>query len=629
MKKRLNAFVFAILILAVCLFAACNTEPTHVDDDIITTHEIKTFETDYDLVNNGNIDYAIVYPKETDSFLRLAVTELSYFFKDATGVVINSYTDDAENIPSKIISLGNTSQLKSSGIETNLSELGDSGYRIETVGANVYLIGNRIGTLNAAYEFLHHQFGFKLYAKDEIAIAQGVTSKKLVGMTIKDIPDIEYRAASTGEVMIDFEYMRRLRMNSFSDVWIDINGGEAWHNFFNYVSPATYYEDHPNWFSPDQKQLCLSQDPEGLREVVIAEMKKNILARPDVDNITFTQQDGAYWCECKKCTESKNKYNGSEAAVYIQFVKEVAKEIKVWNKEVCPERSIIISIFAYQRTSIPPVVSDGKGGYKLIDDTVKFEDNMAIFYAPISMNYYYDYSAEENKTAKDYFEKWKVITDKIYVWQYSTNFMDFLQPFNTFNSMQGIYKEQVKAGTLYIFDQHQHVQNVACDWSRLKMYLQSELQWDCKQNQEELVVDFMDNYFRDAAVPMKEMYDFYNQYFAYLAAEKNYVGDLVATTTVVNTDMWPYQTVKKFLSYTDTAFEKILPLKNVDPALYKKLHDRINLETISYRYLMFQLYPGYFTSEALKEFKDSLYSDCLTLGISMFSEGSDIGSYFT
>lgn len=628
MKKKFTAILLTVLMLTVFALSGCGVDGTYTENKLDTVHEFETFSTDYDLVKSGNTSYALIYPAQTDNFLRQAVSEAQYFFKDATGISIDAYADDEENLPAKFISIGNTSKLASSGINANLTELGDSGYRIEVIDGNVYLIGNRIGSLNAVYEFLHQQFGFEIYARDEIYIDQGVIDKKLLGMKIRDIPDIEYRAASTGEIMQDFEYMRRMRMNSFSDVWIPVNSGEAWHNFFDYVPVNQYSEKHPEWFSNDMHQLCFSRDPDGLLEVVLESTKKSILARPDVDNISFTQMDGAYWCECTKCVESKNKYNGAESAVYIQFTKRLAKEIKKWNEEVCPDRNIIISIFAYQRTSIPPVISDGKGGYKLIDDTVEFESNMAIFYAPISMNYYYDYSDPVNATAKDYFEKWKVLTDKIYVWQYCTNFMDFLQPFNTFNSMQGIYQEQVKAGTVYIFDQHQHTQNVPCDWGRMKMYLQSKLQWDSQRNIDELVDAYMKNYFRDAAEPMREMYDFYNEYFAYLAAEKGYVGDLVATTSVVNTTMWPYNTVQKFLSYTDRAFEAILPIKSVDPALYTKLYDRINLETISYRYLTYELYPSMFTSSALEDYKNRLYGDCLSLGLSNYSEGSGIGSYF-
>ena len=100
---------------------------------------------------------------------------------------------------------------------------------------------------------------------------------------------------------------------------------------------------------------------------------------------------------------------------------------------------------------------------------------------------------------------------------------------------------------------------------------------------------------------MREMFDFYRTWFAYLVDEfelkMSYVPDSVLSTK----NAWPYNTLKKMLSYIDEAYKTIEPLKKVDPTTYELLHNRINLESIAYRYLRLYIHSGMFTLEEYTE----------------------------
>ena len=81
-----------------------------------------------------------------------------------------------------------------------------------------------------------------------------------------------------------------------------------------------------------------------------------------------------------------------------------------------------------------------------------------------------------------------------------------------------------------------------------------------------------------------------------------------------------------FLEEINEAYRAIEPLKMSDAALYKTLYDRINRESIAYRYLLIQLYPGSFTRNELFLAKRQFRADCEELAISRFNEHNDISS---
>ena len=55
----------------------------------------------------------------------------------------------------------------------------------------------------------------------------------------------------------------------------------------------------------------------------------------------------------------------------------------------------------------------------------------------------------------------------------------------------------------------------------------AELQWNVDQDMNELILEFSDNYFKDASEPMMAYLDAYRAWHAYLAIEENVMGQVV------------------------------------------------------------------------------------------------------
>ena len=78
----------------------------------------------------------------------------------------------------------------------------------------------------------------------------------------------------------------------------------AYHSFFEVLPPATYFKDHPEWYSLVKgqrvaKQLCLANAE--MRAEYIRETLRRLRADPSVDFIQVSQNDWNGACTCPAC----------------------------------------------------------------------------------------------------------------------------------------------------------------------------------------------------------------------------------------------------------------------------------------------------------------------------------------
>ena len=618
--------------LSVGAYFLFRDKPEEEQEEIVRgLHERTVTETNIDLVKGGTSDYVVVTAAdEKDDAIAFAVEELLQNFYDATGIELPKKKDSAvtysEN--AKILSIGQTSLLSQAGITADRKELGDDGYIVETKGSAVFMVGgSNNGTINAVYGWLQEQLGYAYYAIDEMVVDKNVVNEKLLDITLKERPDFDYRITNFGEAWFDSTVARRARYNQSSDLWIDfegvVNGVKSsvpYHTSFNIVSPDLYMEEHPDWYAPDGKQLCLSRDPENLAKVVVERITQALDENPEKNILSFTQQDHNTWCDCYKCTESLEKY-GTNSAVYILFMNRVAEQVTAWLEEHYPGREVLMAMFAYQQTEEAPVVKEGNK-YVPVDESLRLHESVALFYCPIYAEYYYDFNAEQNVNVAETLNKWSVLADSIFTWIYGANFQVYLAPYNNFNSMQNNYRYLYDRGAKYIFDQHQYNQVAGTDWYRLKGYLSSNLQWKIDSDRNELINNFFTNYYKDAAPIMKQIFDEENTWFAYLAKEHGYSGKVsYIESNLVIEQFWPKGLLEGWLELIDQAYAKIEHYKKSDPVLYDKLRDRIMMESITFRFMQLHLYQLLYSAKDSQEMMRSFKEDCISLGITKYREG--------
>lgn len=580
--------------------------------------------TEIDLVKDGQSDYKVVVPQNASRFETFAAEELIGFFKQATGIEPEKVTDEALDVSAAnaYLSVGDTTVFRASGITVSESELGPCGYKLERKDKTVYMVGYReYGTLNAVYEFLRLSFGFRCYYADEIMIAKNVKTRKLLDFHLSDRPDIDLRCANYGDMMNDSTFAYRMRTLLHSDVWMNIEGN-YWHNSFNYLPPKTYEAEHRDWYyygnGESKAPTQLDYTNEQMRLQLVENLKSYILANPTLENVTITHEDNRSWCDNAANKALLDKY-GTNAASMILFCNKVAADIRAWLAATAPDRKVNIVMFAYYATEKAPVRYDEqRGRYMPIDETVVLDKDVSVFFAPITADYNCSAYDPRNANMRNTLEAWTTLSDKVYLWLYSTNFSHFLVPFNSFDSMQSMYRLAKEANAYYLFDQGQHSQSSAVGFSRLKMFLNAQLGWDVDADVNQLTDEFFDNYFKGASRPMRTLYESIRLHYAYLRDETDMPRDIYAD--IEKATYFPKGVLDQWSKYIDEAYAAIADMRESDEALYRKLESRINLESLSVRYLLIQIYGGMYSDGELLRMKSQFKRDATKLGVSRYRE---------
>ncbi len=108
------------------------------------------------IVKNGKTSYKVVVPEVETEAVSYAKSELSRFFKEATGIDLKFIKDTGitHNDTNRYISLGDTSLYKSLNRNDDIAALKKDGTKIFTKDKTVYIIGGKEGgVLNGVTTF--------------------------------------------------------------------------------------------------------------------------------------------------------------------------------------------------------------------------------------------------------------------------------------------------------------------------------------------------------------------------------------------------------------------------------------------------------------------------------------------
>ena len=596
-----------------------------------TTHIFNVAQTDYKIVENGTSSYKILIPEKANDFEVYAADELQYFFQDATGVKLPIERDNgnaAYDSSAKYLSIGETKLRAECGVSFDYQTLGANGYKIDTYGQSVIMSGNgKQGTLYAMYEFLHQAFDWEAYGPDCVVYEKNVKELALSDYEIIDVPDIPWRQVTAG-LTGDEVYTRRLRFNQPEEI-MAYPGGWC-HNTFHAIRPQTYLAEHPEWYARDKRgniigdimntdwagQICYTCDDPELYNVALTSLIQWLEDSPDVENVMFSQQDTNDWCECENCTAEYKTY-GTHAAAVIKFVNKLRRMLDPWCEQT--GRNVVVSFFAYLKTEDAPV-KKVDGEWVPIDESVICDEGVGVMFAPIGADYSKSLVDPSNSAEYENMMKWPVLCDKMYLWTYQTDFADYLVPYNSYNSMQEIYKLARRTNTFWLLDQQQSYQYNCTGFTVLKYYLSAKLAWDVNADVNELIDNFFEGYFGVAAEPMRKLFDELRARFSYIENDLNIA--MYIYVDLKNKNFWPEGLLVQWLGYIDDAYAAIEPLKEKDENTYYLIKDRLLLEGISYRFLLIHLYGAtYYDATTLLQEKLQWKADCAYLGVNRVQEG--------
>lgn len=591
--------------------------------------------TDYDLVKNGRSDYAIVIPGEgLTSAETLGYGDLRVYFKEATGVELEILTDDKVQWSEGVsyLSVGNTKLLGQAGVAVDDDIVGVNGYRLETKGRSLFMAGGKeYGTLYAVYHFLRDCFGFEVYAIDEIAINKNVTSAKLPDYAVNVVPDIQQLQAQYGSLINDSMGALRLGYQQWAQLWMYGAIGSSSknigfvHNTLSYVSLDDWAEEHPEWFSSDKSQLCLSNE-EMYETALLPAVKEMIESKPDVLNISVTQMDVRTWCDCPVCSADKQKY-GTDAGNNVKFGNKLAKDVREWLAAEHPGRKVNVVIFAYHNSEgAPAVFNKDQNCYEPMEESLKFEENLVLWWCPSSANYKEPLTEGANRNYLESMKAWSTMAHTIYVWNYDTNYACYLANYNTFDVLQKNMQFFRDYNVQLLFNQGEHNQARGTDFTDLSIYLTSKLRWNVDADYEGLIEDFFKNYYKDAAGEMLDLFNHLRVWENYMESVLGFNG--LKNNTPVQAKYWPKGVLDGFMAEIDGAYKAIEPLKERDPATYEKLYLRICAESLTFRYAIITLYPSEYTQSELLAMKLAFQADADRIGIGYFKETGTINQLY-
>lgn len=567
--------------------------------------------TDIDLVQDGKASYKIVIPANASPTLTFAASELQLFFKEATGITLdvkpdtNLVFDDG----ACYFSIGNTTLFQGSGVVADFATLNTDGLRLVTRGSTVIMAGGGDnGAMYAMYEFLERTFHFENYASDEYYIDRNVTDLKLKDFDVTEIPVFNRRSVGLHSYSNDSVFRNRMRQQLYNDGWI------YWsHSHFRILPKEKYESAHPDWYSPDGTQLCLTNDE--MREEFTRVIIDLVKANPDCGYIQLGQEDVNTFCTCPRCKAQTAIYKNS--GVMMHFVNKVADDVQAYIDENEPGRVFYLSTFGYHQTQNAPI----NDNYEPIDDSVRPHKNVMILVAPIFACNAHSYNERCNSDLEPVLRGWRAVAEgHLFFWIYNKIFNNYFIPFNNFGSTVDDYNILADLGAQFVYHQG-NKETEAGGMEELKCYVQAKLMWDTAQGYDALADDFITHYYKEAAPYYRQYYDLVRMHYTrWVEDGLHCYNNGTSSSAVFDTKYWTQDLLDQFESLFAAMLEAIKPHEQSNPTFYETMRMRVEKEHLTVRYLYLELYFDKLSYDTAKEWINSFEQICGKCGISVWKE---------
>jgi hypothetical protein len=429
-----------------------------------------------------------------------AAEEFQRFTEQMTGVKLPIITD-AEPLPESAILVGDTRHTAEVlGSPVDLEALGDDGFRLRCLPPHLLILGGPVrGTLYGVYEVLEQFGGCRWYSTWHSVVPQ-LDVWRLPALDQTQRPAFAMREPFWYD-MFDGDLAARnkangnaMRLDDHHGGKVRFGGGLFVHTFNTLCPPEEFFATHPEYFSEingqrvkDHSQLCLTH-PDVLR-IVTERLLARIRKDPAAKLFSVSQNDWYNFCTCAAC-KAIDEREASPAGTMITFVNQVAEAVE---KEF-PE--VWIETLAYQYTRRPP-------------KTVRPRHNVVPRLCTIECDFSHplDQSAfEENRKFVEEIRGWSAMTDKLYIWDYTTNFRNYLGPFPNVLALQPNVKFFREHRVVGLFEQGAY-QGRHGDFAELKAWLLAKWLWNPDLPAEALLADFFSGYYGAAAPLVRRYFD--------------------------------------------------------------------------------------------------------------------------
>ncbi len=428
------------------------------------------------LANNNSSEYHIVVPAEPTKLEQRSATVFQKYFQLATGVQL-PVTKENKQDKGTAIYIGNTGL----AARVHPRKLTDEGYLLQAHGKDIIICGGSgKGLIYGVYNVLETYLGCRKIANDPTIVH--ATNKPVTvpgNLRVEHAPQFIYREVYY-PASHDAEYLEWNQLHELDDLW-----GLWGHSFFKLVPTETYFKAHPEYYAlvkgkRQASQLCLTN--EDVYKIVVADLKRRMEKNPDAIYWSVSPNDDNGNCECDKCRAIDDQ-QGSPAGSLIKFVNRVAAAF--------PDKKF--TTLAYGYTHRPP-------------KTLKPSDNVYVFLSDIDA--YRDKPLADEGSAAGFradLKGWNTLTGNIFIWDYITEFTNYLAPFPNFHTLEPNIRYLKENGVKGIFEQGSG--DTYSEWAELRSYVTAKLLEDDKASADQLIPAFFHDYYGEAGKYLEKYLD--------------------------------------------------------------------------------------------------------------------------
>lgn len=334
-------------------------------------------------------------------------------------------------------------------------------------------------------------------------------------------PRLSFRWSYYGETNRSPLLAARLRVNT-------VDGHEKYggktgqslinHSFGTQIPLAKYGQAHPEYYAlRDGQRLstgtndwydtepCLT-NPEVL-EIVKQAVLEELRAHPEKTNISVCQNDNDKHCLCPNCKAIDDR-EGTPMGSLLEFVNAIADVVAREHPDVK------VGTLSYWYTRKPPRALKPRPNVQIQLCSIE-----CCMLHPIN-----DPHCEKNTQFCQDMQEWGKLTDNLFIWNYNTNFSNYLLPCPNLRVTEPNIRYFVDHGAQGIFMQAAG-NSTGAELSDLRNYVLANMLWDPTRSGQKLIDEFLDLHYGPAAPPIRRFINRYHDHCQSQGIHRNCFGN--------------------------------------------------------------------------------------------------------
>ena len=443
------------------------------------------------LADSGKTNYAIYYSTQESQIVRFAAQELADYLEKISGAHFSLVTSNTGEKPLIVVGRNN-SFVTAHETEVDFDSVQADGFRIVSIGDTILIAGNiDRGTMYGVYHFLDIYLGVRWFSPN-FEVVPSKSTLTVSPMNDLENPHFTYREIFSGDTD-DGYFRQRNRLNG-------CKGGT--HRSYLYYPPGidTWSKDSPwggnNFYEvvPEESyhyggQLLAMSN--GCRSAAVNYFLNKIASKGDEYWWGFSQNDNG-WDPDSQSRSFANTHGGALSAPILDMVIDVANQVR----QTYPNAKL--ATLAYQWSFQPP-------------SGITVPDYVMIEIAPIEADFGYPYNSPRNAAADSAFHGWDRIAPSLSIWDYITNFQNYLQPLPNIYAMCENIKFLASLNHLKSYFGEGAYNTSGAEFAALRAWVAARLLWNPDQDYHALIHEFVNGYYGPAAYYIEQYIDALHQ----------------------------------------------------------------------------------------------------------------------